>query len=156
MVGTPTRSRRRAGLVHGWRARSTARADARRRLAVLRLQGRHRPAETYGAGRFLTAAPPRDGTVVLDFNRAYNPPCAFSPYATCPLPLPRNVLPVRIEAGEKKWRPLRRGRPARPSAAAGPGQARGAGSAPAPGPGRGRAEPAAHRGARQLGRARRA
>jgi uncharacterized protein (DUF1684 family) len=40
-------------------------------------------------------------TVVLDFNRAYNPPCAFTPYTTCPLPPPSNVLPVRIEAGEK-------------------------------------------------------
>jgi uncharacterized protein len=61
------------------------------------------PRETYGAGRFLVAAPPKDGQVVLDFNRAYNPPCAFTPYATCPLPLPQNVLPIRIEAGEKKW-----------------------------------------------------
>ncbi len=61
------------------------------------------PRETYGAGRFLSAAAPKDGLVVLDFNRAYNPPCAFSPYATCPLPLPRNVLPVRVEAGEKTW-----------------------------------------------------
>ena len=59
------------------------------------------PRETYGAGRFLAAAAPRDGQVVLDFNRAYNPPCAFSPYATCPLPLPQNVLPIRIEAGER-------------------------------------------------------
>jgi len=61
------------------------------------------PRETYGAGRFLVAEGPRDGTVVLDFNRAYNPPCAFTPFATCPLPTPQNVLPVRIEAGEKKW-----------------------------------------------------
>jgi uncharacterized protein (DUF1684 family) len=61
------------------------------------------PGETYGAGRFLSAAAPKDGAVVLDFNRAYNPPCAFSPWATCPLPLPQNVLPVRIPAGEKKW-----------------------------------------------------
>jgi uncharacterized protein len=61
------------------------------------------PGETYGAGRFLAAAAPRDGVVVLDFNRAYNPPCAFSPHATCPLPLPQNVLPVRIPAGEKKY-----------------------------------------------------
>jgi uncharacterized protein (DUF1684 family) len=61
------------------------------------------PRETYGAGRFLVAALPKDGKVVLDFNRAYNPPCAFSPWATCPLPLPQNVLPVRIEAGEKSW-----------------------------------------------------
>jgi len=61
------------------------------------------PKETYGAGRFLVADGPRDGKVVLDFNRAYNPPCAFTPFATCPLPTPQNVLPVRIEAGEKKW-----------------------------------------------------
>jgi uncharacterized protein (DUF1684 family) len=61
------------------------------------------PRETYGAGRFLSAALPKDGQVVLDFNRAYNPPCVFSPYATCPLPLPQNVLPIRIEAGEKNW-----------------------------------------------------
>jgi uncharacterized protein (DUF1684 family) len=61
------------------------------------------PKETYGAGRFLSAAAPKDGVVVLDFNRATNPPCVFSPYATCPLPLPQNVLPVRIAAGEKVW-----------------------------------------------------
>jgi uncharacterized protein (DUF1684 family) len=57
---------------------------------------------TYGAGRFLSAeAPGDDGTTVLDFNLAYNPPCAFTPYATCPLPPPQNVLNVAIEAGEK-------------------------------------------------------
>jgi uncharacterized protein (DUF1684 family) len=59
--------------------------------------------ESYGGGRFLDALAPRHGTVVLDFNRAYNPPCAFTAFATCPLPLPENVLPVRIEAGEKSW-----------------------------------------------------
>jgi len=58
--------------------------------------------ETYGAGRFLSAGAPQDGKVVLDFNRAVNPPCAFTPHATCPLPEPYNVLPVRIEAGEKR------------------------------------------------------
>jgi uncharacterized protein (DUF1684 family) len=58
--------------------------------------------ETYGGGRFVYTAPPaEDGTVVVDFNRAYNPPCVFSPYATCPLPWPANRLPVRIEAGER-------------------------------------------------------
>jgi len=59
--------------------------------------------ETYGAGRFLYAERPMDGKteVVLDFNLAQNPPCAFTPYATCPLPLARNVLPVKVEAGEK-------------------------------------------------------
>jgi uncharacterized protein (DUF1684 family) len=59
--------------------------------------------ETYGAGRFLDTDLPRDGRVVLDFNKAYNPPCSFTPYATCPLPPPENRLPVRIEAGEKKY-----------------------------------------------------
>ncbi len=59
--------------------------------------------ETYGAGRFLyVPRPGPDGRVVVDFNRAYNPPCAFTPFATCPLPPPQNRLPVRIEAGEKK------------------------------------------------------
>ncbi len=60
------------------------------------------PAETHGAGRFLSADAPRNGKVTLDFNRAYNPPCAFTPFATCPLPRPENTLPVRIAAGEKK------------------------------------------------------
>ncbi len=59
--------------------------------------------ETYGAGRFLDAAAPAPGarSVVLDFNQATNPPCAFTAFATCPLPLPGNVVPVRIEAGER-------------------------------------------------------
>lgn len=57
--------------------------------------------ETYGAGRFLSADAPREGRVVLDFNRAFNPPCAFTPFATCPLPRPENVLPVRVTAGER-------------------------------------------------------
>ncbi len=57
---------------------------------------------TYGAGRFLYApAVDQGGTTVLDFNLAYNPPCAFTPYATCPLPPPQNWLHVPIEAGEK-------------------------------------------------------
>jgi uncharacterized protein (DUF1684 family) len=58
------------------------------------------PKETYGAGRFLYAAMPKDGQVELDFNKAYSPPCAFTPYATCPLPPKQNRLSVRIEAGE--------------------------------------------------------
>ncbi len=57
--------------------------------------------ETYGAGRFLGADAPRAGRLVLDFNRAVNPPCAFTPFATCPLPRPENVLPVRVTAGER-------------------------------------------------------
>jgi len=60
--------------------------------------------ETYGAGRFLsTDMPPKDGRVVVDFNKAYNPPCAFSSFATCPLPPRQNRLALRVEAGEKKF-----------------------------------------------------
>jgi uncharacterized protein (DUF1684 family) len=60
--------------------------------------------ETYGAGRFLYAPQPDSaGRVPLDFNIAYNPPCVFTPYATCPLPPPQNKLAVRIEAGEKAY-----------------------------------------------------
>jgi uncharacterized protein (DUF1684 family) len=59
--------------------------------------------ETYGSGRFLYAPLPKDGRIVLDFNKAYNPPCAFTPYATCPLPPPQNRIPIRIEAGEKAY-----------------------------------------------------
>jgi uncharacterized protein (DUF1684 family) len=58
--------------------------------------------ETYGAGRFVYAENPRSGSgeVVLDFNKAYTPPCAFTRYATCPLPPRSNHLPLKIEAGE--------------------------------------------------------
>jgi hypothetical protein len=59
--------------------------------------------ETYPAGRFFYSGMPKDGQVILDFNKAYNPPCAFTPYATCPLPPPENRLAVRIEAGEKRY-----------------------------------------------------
>ncbi|MFN3323578.1 MAG: DUF1684 domain-containing protein [Bryobacteraceae bacterium] len=59
--------------------------------------------ETYPSGRFLYAAKPSRGTVVLDFNKAYNPPCAFNPYTTCPLPPRQNRLGIRIEAGELKY-----------------------------------------------------
>jgi uncharacterized protein (DUF1684 family) len=58
--------------------------------------------ETYGGGRFLYAGQADDnGMVELDFNRAYNPPCAFTPFATCPLPPKENVLSAGIRAGEK-------------------------------------------------------
>lgn len=58
--------------------------------------------ETYPAGRFLYAALPADGeTTILDFNRAYNPPCAFNAFATCPVAAPQNRLATSIEAGEK-------------------------------------------------------
>jgi uncharacterized protein (DUF1684 family) len=57
--------------------------------------------ETYGAGRFMVATPDSTGRIILDFNKAYNPPCAFSPFATCPMPPKENFLNVAIEAGEK-------------------------------------------------------
>jgi uncharacterized protein len=57
--------------------------------------------DTYGAGRFMYATPDSTGRIILDFNRAYNPPCAFSPFATCPMPPRENFLPAAIEAGEK-------------------------------------------------------
>jgi uncharacterized protein (DUF1684 family) len=60
--------------------------------------------ETYATGRFLSAAfPDASGYTVLDFNKAYNPPCAFTSYATCPLPPKQNVLPIAITAGEKNY-----------------------------------------------------
>ena len=58
--------------------------------------------ETYPAGRFLYSAMPKDGQVVLDFNKSYSPPCAFTSFATCPLPPRQNRLAVRIDAGEKR------------------------------------------------------
>ncbi len=63
--------------------------------------------ESYPASRFLYADPPgADGRTVLDFNLAYNPPCAFTPFSTCPMPPPENRLDLRVTAGEKKPRPF--------------------------------------------------
>jgi uncharacterized protein len=55
---------------------------------------------TYGAGRFLYSPLAKNGKVTIDFNKSYNPPCAFTPYATCPLPPPQNRLAAAVEAGE--------------------------------------------------------
>lgn len=57
--------------------------------------------ETYGGGRFMYSKPDSTGRIILDFNKAYNPPCAITPFAACPMPPPENRLPVKIEAGEK-------------------------------------------------------
>ena len=68
--------------------------------------------ETYEAARFVYADLADDGTVLLDFNQAYNPPCAFNPYTTCPIPLKENNLPIKILAGEQDYPvkvPLRQG-----------------------------------------------
>ncbi len=60
---------------------------------------------TYGAGRFLwVKGVDASGHTTIDFNRAYNPPCAFTPFGTCPLPPPGNRLDMAVLAGERKWR----------------------------------------------------
>ncbi len=87
--------------LHGQELRLDAEVDGSSLSVVFRdLTSGH---ETYAASRFLDAGPPKDGQVVLDFNQAYNPPCAYNPYTTCPLPPPQNRLAVRIEAGEKTY-----------------------------------------------------
>jgi uncharacterized protein (DUF1684 family) len=63
--------------------------------------------DTYAASRFVYAAPAgKDGTTVIDFNKAYNPPCAFTAFSTCPMPPPENRLDLAVRAGEKKPRPF--------------------------------------------------
>ena len=59
--------------------------------------------ETYQAGRMLNTPLPANGKVDLDFNRSYNPPCTYTPYATCPLPPKENSLPFPVTAGEKRY-----------------------------------------------------
>lgn len=61
-------------------------------------------AETCATARFLLAAPPVDGKLVLDFNKAHNPPSAFTPYANCPVAPPQNTLALHLSAGEKRYR----------------------------------------------------
>lgn len=58
--------------------------------------------ETYAASRFIFGEDVYDGTVVVDFNKAINPPCSYTDFAVCPLPPAQNILPIRVEAGEKK------------------------------------------------------
>ena len=81
--------------------RLQAAGEGRRLFFVIRDQTSGR--QTYAASRFLYADAPKDGTVILDFNKAENPPCAFTPYATCPLPPPQNRLPIAVTAGEMKY-----------------------------------------------------
>lgn len=60
--------------------------------------------QTDSAARFIDTDAPKNGTVELDFNKAYNPPCAYTAYATCPLPSPGNRLRIAIPAGEKNYK----------------------------------------------------
>jgi len=59
--------------------------------------------DTYPAARFIDTDPPKDGKVEVDFNEAYNPPCAYNPYTTCPLPTAGNRMQIEIPAGEKRY-----------------------------------------------------
>ena len=58
--------------------------------------------ETYGGGRYIYCDLEPDGTVVIDFNKVYNPPCALNPYATCPLPAERDTLPIASTRSGKR------------------------------------------------------
>jgi len=88
--------------LHGQKLRLTPVEDAPGELSFI-FRDLTSAKETYGSGRFLDVELKKDGEVVLDFNKAYNPPCAFTPYATCPLPPKENRLAARIEAGEMKY-----------------------------------------------------
>jgi len=81
--------------------RLQAAGEGKRLFFVLRDQTSGKT--TYPASRFLYSEPARDGFVTLDFNKAQNPPCAFTDYATCPLPPPQNRLALAITAGERKY-----------------------------------------------------
>jgi uncharacterized protein (DUF1684 family) len=82
-----------------WRLDPVTEPGARQLFFILKDQTAGQ--DTYPAGRFLYSDLPKDGRVELDFNKAVNPPCAFTPFATCPLPPKQNQLAMRIEAGEK-------------------------------------------------------
>ncbi len=89
-----------AGKVHRLAAIGDEESDTLWFLFADRTSGR----ETYGAGRFLySEAMPVNGTLLVDFNKAYNPPCAFNVYSTCPLPPLENRLDLPVTAGEKKF-----------------------------------------------------
>ena len=91
--------------LEGRACRLTPTGDAAEGLFIVFGDATNGP-QTYAGGRFLSTGPADDdGTVVLDFNKAVNPPCAFSDYATCPLPAPGNTLPVDVRAGEMRWGP---------------------------------------------------
>lgn len=76
--------------------------QAPEKLGAIYLEEETNAKETYGGGRFLSVKEPdKDNITYIDFNKAYNPPCAFTSYATCPLPPRDNILPIKIQAGEK-------------------------------------------------------
>ncbi len=88
---------------HGKTHRLDALADPGEPLFVI-FRDATADSTTYPAGRFMAVPAPKNGRTVIDFNKAYNPPCAFSAYTTCPLPPPQNILKAAVAAGEK-YRP---------------------------------------------------
>lgn len=89
--------------LRGQEYRLDAEADQARKLFIV-FRDLTSGKETYPAARFLDAEVLKDGNVILDFNQARNPPCAYNPYTTCPLPSPGNRLRVEIPAGEKIYK----------------------------------------------------
>lgn len=87
---------------HEWRIDTVLEEPGDKELFVMFADGTSGH-ETYGGGRFLYLPVPAGDTARLDFNRAFNPPCALNEFATCPLPPPQNHLQLRVEAGEKTY-----------------------------------------------------
>jgi hypothetical protein len=85
-----------------WRLDAEGELDGKSQLFVM-FADETSGKESYGAGRYLYVDAPRDGKTIVDFNKGYNPPCAFNDYATCPLPPPQNRLALRVEAGERTY-----------------------------------------------------
>ncbi|MGC3982001.1 MAG: DUF1684 domain-containing protein [Steroidobacteraceae bacterium] len=87
---------------HSWRLDAILESPSDDQLFVMLTDGSS-GRESYGAGRYLYIPKPGNEPIWLDFNKAYNPPCAFTEFATCPLPPKQNRLSLSIEAGEKKY-----------------------------------------------------
>jgi uncharacterized protein len=87
---------------HAWRLDAILEAPGDRKLFVM-FSDATSGKETYGAGRFMYVGLPDADRIEVDFNEAYNPPCAFTNFATCPLPPPQNQLALAIDAGELKY-----------------------------------------------------
>lgn len=99
-IPTTVSATRRVDFTHGGQKLSLLATHGSREKPMFVLRDQTSGVETYGAARFLYGEDATDEQVVLDFNKAFNPPCSFTNYALCPFPPAQNVLPVRIEAGE--------------------------------------------------------
>ena len=100
-AGTPAGAPRPAPVrVYAYRATFVAQAEES--LSIL-FTDQTTGAESYAAGRYLDLGPPQDGVYTLDFNRAYNPLCAYTHVYNCPIPPQENALPIAVRAGERSW-----------------------------------------------------